>query len=270
MWVEVEERTNMKFFARVTLIPRIFFVCASIICFFLWIVMSSFTQLITHGLPTSSIVAIAHIYYWCSFFFWSYGTGLIGGFWAIFLLTLHAHHFQLTLLKVRLEHDRLHNEDSVPQWKSCRLFVEEYLFHQQTVRKTSEAWQLCVITTLLCTFLYFVSALAGFVLYQSLTSLVLGMVCAIFFLMIIYFIASLNNELSNLKDIFVMGSAQDWKLYGGREELLKYVDSNPIVFSIFGFVITFKVLLGFASSIIGANFSAIVAVMGLRNHLATT
>jgi len=263
LWNEVEARANLGFFSLVTYTPRVFFSLAAAACLVLWVFVDSIGTLMTHGPPTTAFGVATHFYQWLSFLFWSYGTGLIGGLWALYLLTLHAHHFQITLLKVRLEHDRLHNEDSVPQWQTCRLFIEEYLFHQRLIKRSGEAWQVCIVVSLLGTFLYFIAGLAGFILYKNVTPLLLGMTCIVFFLFVLYFIAALNSELASIRAIFVTGSREDWKRYGGREELLKYIDSNPIAFHVFGFEITFKLLVGLTTSVVGANFGAILAVVGV-------
>lgn len=188
----------------------------------------------------------------------------MAGLLSTFVLTMRVHHFQLVLFKVRLEFDRIHNEDTIPQWKFLRLLIEEYLFHQFTIKRTTEAWQLILVVSLLGLIFFIAAALIGFIVNHDVMIFVWGVFAAAIFLFVLFFIAKLNGELSSVREILVCGSSEDWKMYNGRDELIKYFDSNPTKFTIYGFPITFRFLVGVATSLITANFGAVVAVLGLQ------
>jgi hypothetical protein len=122
-----------------------------------------------------------------------------------------------------------------------------------------------LIFILIALFLLFVAGVVGIVMYRDWYILTWGTGAAAVFLIVLAFIANLNSELMAIKGILVCGSDDDWARYGGREKLIKYFESNPTQFTIYGIAVTFNMLVGLATTIITANFGAIIAVVGLRN-----
>lgn len=261
MWRDVESRTGIRTFTFVLFLVPFSFILSQILSFVMNFLLWGIVPLLTGGPIWSWPFKILDL---MSVFYWPYLSGCLGGLLSTFMLTMHVHHFQLVLFKVRLEFDRIHNEDAVPQWKSLRLLIEEYLFHQFTIRRSTEAWQLILVASLLGLVLYIAVALIGFIMYRDVIIFVWGVFAALVFLFVLFLIAKLNGELSSVREILVYGSSEDWKLYNGRDELIKYFDSNPTQFTIYGFPITFRFLVGVATSLITANFGAGVAVLGLQ------
>jgi len=264
IWRDVESKTDMGFFKSVVFLIPLAFVIAIIVQFF-----QNFLMWTVIPIAQGSFVSIWIFINVVGYFYWPYLIGCIVGIFSTFVLTMHVHHFQLTLLKARLEFDRIHNEDVVPQWKSLRLLIEEYLFHQFTIKRTAEAWQLIVVVCELGLIIYSAVAIAAFIMFHDENIFGVGIIAACVFLLVLYLIAKLNGELSAIREILVCGSSEDWKLYHGRDELIKYLDSNPTQFCIFGFAITFKFLVGIATSIISANIGALLAVLGLQKSTST-
>ena len=59
------------------------------------------------------------------------------------------------------------------------------------------------------------------------------------------------------------GNDDDWIIYGGRKELIEYLESNPLQYTIYDFAITYNWLVGFGSGVLSTLIvTAITYIVG--------
>merc|ERR1711991_400448 len=176
---------------------------------------------------------------------------------AFFYFSVTAHCFQMSMFTERLNFERA-NDPKINlrdqsrtnfQWCSSAAFMEEYLFHQIVLRRSSTLWETVLVITLFYSSAIFILGVIGLIYegnYLNLGYTVLGGVTLL----------SIAGILRMLK----AGSPENWiNLKGsgssGRQYLLEYVQSNPIEFTLFGLTITW----GFYLAVTGAMGSSLIA-----------
>lgn len=190
---------------------------------------------------------------------------------ALFCFTLHAHTLDIEMFVERLNADRLDENGKNKsnwgwQWNRDKAFLEEYLFHQLLVHRSAAVWELSLACSLLCSMTLFILGVTSFAnrvefndveninaLLETLIYTFLGLVG---FVSIFHAIAMLNGRLGKPILAVTEASTSDWcKLggkhsndSGGRDHLLAYFKSNPIVFKIYGIEINYQVYVIVGSS----------------------
>ena len=86
-----------------------------------------------------------------------------------------------------------------------------------------------------------------------------GIVSVILFFMFLFIPAQLNSSCSDIVTVLTKGADDDWELYGKRNELLQYFQSNPLEYTVYKFAITYSWLIGFGSGIISTLFAIAIS-----------
>lgn len=183
----------------------------------------------------------------------------------IFLVTLSSHFFQIEVFKSRLELDRTKKNIDEAQWKSQRQLIEEYLFHQELLTRSASTWQGLLCFSLVFTLIIFIAmCIVSLILISIDTAaavlfLFYGIVSVILFFMFLFIPAQLNSSCSDIVTVLTKGADDDWELYGKRNELLQYFQSNPLEYTVYKFAITYSWLIGFGSGIISTLFAIAIS-----------
>ena len=204
---------------------------------------------------------------------------------ALFCFTLHAHTLDIEMFIERLNADRIVGLDKKSsgnrrQWVKEKAFLEEYLFHQLLVRKSSDVWELSLSASLICAMTLFVLGAVTFSTFrdkddhfgdnESMNSLLFVSFGLIGFVSIFHAIAMLNGRLKKPILTATEASSSDWNqladknlgedhFLGGRDRLLAYFQSNPIAFKIYGVEINFQMYIIVGSSMFSI-FLVVVAI----------
>ena len=183
----------------------------------------------------------------------------------IFLVTLSSHFFQIEVFKNRLELDRTKQNREQGQWKSQRQLVEEYLFHQELLSRSASIWQGLLCFSLIFTLIVFIAmCIVSLILISIDTAaavlfLFYGIISVILFFLFLFIPAQLNSSCGDIITILTKGADDDWELYGKRNELLQYFQSNPLECTVYKFAITYSWLIGFGSGIISTLFAIAIS-----------
>ena len=237
-------------------------------------------------------IALYVIWIWCS----PYTVACASHAIALFCFTLHAHTLDMEMFIERLDADRLGMSskrvtESDWQWFRDKAFLEEYLFHQLLVQKSSAVWELSLSTSLICSMSLFILGAAtvgrlneafaadDVASVNSLVFMILGLVG---FISVFHSVAMLNGRLKKPILAVKEASSSDWNQLadknigddagsqkssvGGRERLLDYFQSNPIAFKIYGIEITFQAYVLVGSSMFSIFLIMISIYLGNRHN----